>query len=149
MTRKKTEIWIDTNIIIYALRTNKDFSPQARQLITAAAEGEYMLKVSPIIVSECVFVLMGKQFNVKKAQVKEALTSFINLKGIECEEKAVIEEALDQFSKKGIDFVDAYLAAHAKAITPAHVITLNVKDFLKLGVTVQTPIELMDIKPNT
>ncbi|MFB5760054.1 PIN domain-containing protein [Paenibacillus medicaginis] len=146
MTKKKTEIWIDTNIIIYALRTNKEHSPQARQLVQAAPQGEFTLKVSPLIISECVFVLMGKQFREKKEVIKQALISFINLKGIDCEEKAVVEEALEQYSKKGIDFTDAYLAAHAKAVSPAHVITINVKDFLKLGVNVQTPAELMDNK---
>lgn len=45
--------------------------------------------------------------------------------------------------KKGIDFADAYIAEHAKEVTPPHVISLNVKDFKKLGVTIQIPDELM------
>lgn len=143
---KKKEIWIDTNVIIYALRTNREFSPQARQLVTEAESGKFTLKVSPLIISECMFVLMGPQFRQTKQDVHTALKSFINIKGIECEEKAVVEEALDQYSRKGIDFIDAYLAAHAKAVTPNHVITINVKDFLKLGVTVETPKQLMNKK---
>jgi len=139
LKEKKIEIWIDTNIIIYALRTNQQFSPQARKLISDAAQGKHTLKISPIVIHECVFVLMGKQFRASKEEVKKALTSLINLKGIECEEKNVIEEALDQFTQKGIDFGDAYIAAHAKSIQPAHVITYNVKDFLKLGVSTETP----------
>lgn len=136
---KKIEIWIDTNIIIYVLRTNESFSPRARQLVNDAVMGKHTLKISPIVIHECVFVLMGKQFRATKEDIKRALISLINLKGIDCEEKAVIEEALDGFTKKGIDFGDAYIAAHAKSIQPAHVVTYNVKDFIKLGVAVETP----------
>ncbi|WP_165842313.1 PIN domain-containing protein [Paenibacillus xerothermodurans] len=136
---KKTEIWIDTNIIIYTLRTNAQFSVQARQLVKDAAAGDFTLRVSPIMIHECVFVLQGRQFGVNKTEIKDALISLINLKGIDCEEKTVVEEALINFTGKGIDFGDAYLAAHARAVTPAHVITYNVKDFLALGVTVETP----------
>lgn len=144
---KKTEIWIDTNIIVYALRTNKEFSPQARQLIKEATLGKFTLKVPALVISEAVFVMMGKQFRTKKEDIRDALISFINLKGIDCEEKSVIEEALNNFTRKGIDFVDAYLAAHAKAVTPAHITTYNVKDFLNLGVAVDRPEELYSPKP--
>lgn len=50
------------------------------------------------------------------------------------EEKKVIEEALNNFSKKNIDFADAYIAAHAKSKLPPNVITENVKDFMGLDV---------------
>jgi len=142
---KKMEIWIDTNIIIYVLRTNKDYSTQARQLVQQAKAGTFTLKVSPLVIAECVFVLTGQQFGLSKEEITTIMKSFINLRGIECEEKGVIEEALGQFTKKGIDFVDAYLAVHAKAIAPNHVITVNVKDFIKIGIgTAETPQQFMD-----
>lgn len=146
----KLEIWIDTNIIIYVLRTNKEYSAQARQLVQEAKVGNFTLKVSPLVIAECVFVLSGQQFKLNKEEVKTILISFINLKGVDCEEKAVVEEALTQFTKKGIDFVDAYLAAHARAVTPNHVISINVKDFIKIGIgTVETPNQLLDrVKPD-
>ncbi|MFD1885785.1 PIN domain-containing protein [Paenibacillus wenxiniae] len=143
MSKKKIEIWIDTNVIIYVLRTNKDFSPSARALVQKAGEGMFTLKISPLIISECVFVLMGKQFSVKKEEIKNTLISFINLKGIECEEKKVIEAALKNFSQKGIDFTDAYLAAHAKAVTPANIVTVNIRDVKNLDVFAQTPAEIL------
>lgn len=139
---KHQEIWIDTNVVIYALRTHKEFSPAVRQMIQDAETGKFTLKLCPMVISECVFVLGGRQFRANKQDIRLALKTFIHLKGVECEEAAVIEEALDQFVQTGIDFVDAYLAAHAKAVTPAHVVTLNVKDFLRLGVSVQTPGQL-------
>lgn len=133
MTNVKS-VWIDTNIIIYYLRNNKDFTPKVRALVEEASNGNIELKVSPLVISECVFVLMGKQFNTTKEKVKLALISFINMKGIFCEEKSVIEEALNNFAKKGIDFIDAYIAAHARSIKPAHVYTENIKDFRGLNV---------------
>ncbi|MFK7692815.1 PIN domain-containing protein [Paenibacillus sp. HJGM_3] len=144
----RTEIWLDTNIIIYVLRTNEQFSPQSRKLVKDAEAGSFVLKISPVVIHECVFVLLGRQFGIPKAFVRDALISFINLRGVDCEEKAVVEEALNSFVRKGIDFGDAYLAAHAKAVTPAHVVTYNVKDFLQLGVLVETPDQLMDKHKN-
>lgn len=139
-------VWIDTNIIIYYLRYNKNFSPKVQELITAANNGEFKLKISPMVISECVFVLMGKQFYCKKQEIKMALSSFINMPGVEMEEKEVILEALDNYSKKGIDFTDAYIAAHAKSLTPAYVVTENIKDFKGLNVTVETTVDFQDMR---
>lgn len=127
-------VWIDTNIIIYFLKTNKEFTPKVRALIQDAADGDIQLKISPLVISECVFVLMGKQFGINKEKVRDALISFINLPGIVCEEKDVIEEALNNYAKKGIDFTDAYIAAHARSVKPAHIITENIRDFRGLNV---------------
>lgn len=131
---KVKSVWIDTNIIIYYLKSNKDFTPKVRVLVEEAKKGNIELKVSPLVISECVFVLMGKQFNAKKEQIRTALISFINIPGIVCEEKSVIEEALNNYVRKGIDFTDAYIAAHARSVQPAHIITENIKDFKGLNV---------------
>lgn len=72
---------------------------------------------------------MGRQFRATREEIKRALISFVNLPGVFCEEKEAIEEALDNFVKKGIDFTDAYIAAHARSVKPAHIITENIKDF--------------------
>lgn len=127
-------VWIDTNVIIYYLRNNKDFTPKVQALVEEAKNGIIELKVSPLVISECVFVLMGKQFNTTKDKVKLALISFINMKGVFCEEKSVIEEALNNYARKGIDFIDAYIAAHARSVKPAHVYTENIRDFKGLNV---------------
>lgn len=132
-------VWIDTNIIIYYLRRNKDFTPKVIALADDARNGTIELKVSPLIISECVFVLMGKQFRAKKEMIKLALISFINIPGVVAEEQYVIEEALHHFSRKGIDFTDAYLAAHARSIKPAHIMT---KDFKGLNVLVEVLPEM-------
>lgn len=127
-------VWIDTNIIIYFLKRNKDFTPKVEALIEEAEKGNIVLKISPLVIAECVFVLMGRQFNTKKEVVRDVLKSFINLKGIYMEEKSVIEETLENFAKKGIDFTDAYIAAHARSVKPAHIITENIRDFRGLDV---------------
>ncbi|CRI74822.1 Uncharacterised protein [Chlamydia trachomatis] len=86
---------------------------------------------------------MGKNFNVNKEKVKTALISFINLPGVITEEKNVIEEALNNYAKKGIDFTDAYIAAHARSVTPAHIITENIKDFKGLNVLAEITPEIV------
>jgi len=116
------------------LKTNKNFTPKVRALVEDAGQGNIVLKISPLVIAECVFVLMGKAFNTRKDVVRDVLKSFINLKGIHMEEKSVIEESLENFAKKGIDFTDAYIAAHARSVKPAHIITENIKDFKGLDV---------------
>jgi len=140
----KTEIWLDANIIIYFFTEHAEFSEPARRLVEQASRGKFALKVMPLILGEVCYVLTGKLFKLQKEQVSLALQSFINLKGIECEEKSITQETLDLFALKGIDFADAYMTAHAKAVTPAHIVSHNVKDFLKLGIAVDTPVQLMD-----
>lgn len=135
-------VWIDTNIIIYYLKTNKEFTPKVTALLEEAKSGKIHLKISPLIISECVFVLMGKQFNVKKELVKTALLSFINLPGVITEEKKVIEETLTNYVRKGIDFTDAYIAAHARAVQPPLIITENIKDFKGLNVLAEIAPEI-------
>jgi predicted nucleic-acid-binding protein len=145
---QKQEIWLDTNIIIYTLRHNKEYSETAKQLITEAGDGNFTLKLSPLIVAECVWVLMGPDFRLDKNKVAEVVMKFMNLKGIETEEKEVLEEALTNFTKKGIDFTDAYLVAHAKAVTPSHEVSVNVRHFIKLGVKVSKPADIVVSVPN-
>ncbi len=135
-------VWIDTNIIIYYLKANKKFTPKVRALVEDAGQGNIVLKISPLVIAECVFVLMGKDFNTKKDVVRDVLKSFINLKGIHMEEKSVIEESLENFAKKGIDFTDAYIAAHARSVKPAHIITENIKDFRGLNVLAEVMEDL-------
>lgn len=143
MTRKVKSVWLDTNVIIYYLHGgNPIFSPKAKALIEEARRGNIELKVCSLVISECVFVLMGKQFRAKKEQIKNALISFINIKGIIADEKSVLEEALTNFAKKGIDFTDAYISAHARVNKPAHIITENIKDFKGLNVLAEVIPEI-------
>lgn len=139
---KVKSVWIDTNIIIYYLKQNKEFTPKVKALVEDANQGNIVLKISPLVIAECVFVLMGRNFSTKKEVIRDVLKSFINLKGIHMEEKNVIEESLENFAKKGIDFTDAYIAAHARSVKPAHVITENIKDFRGLNVTVEVMEDL-------
>jgi Predicted nucleic acid-binding protein, contains PIN domain len=127
-------VWLDTNVIIYFLRTNQIFSGKARNVVKLAGNGKITLLISPIVIAECVYVLTGKQFKATKSETKTALISFINLPGIDTEEKSVIEEALTNFSDNNIDFADAYIAAHAKSVSPSNVMTENISDFQGLDV---------------
>ncbi|WP_373895041.1 PIN domain-containing protein [Virgibacillus natechei] len=141
---KVEAVWIDTNIIIYYLKTNKNFTPKVKALVQEAQKGNIQLKIPALVISECVFVLMGKQFNTTKKQVKTALLSFINLPGVIAEEESVIEEALKNYEKKGIDFIDAYIAAHARSVKPARIITENIRDFKGLNVLAEVVPEIGD-----
>lgn len=141
--KERPEVWLDTNVIIYFLRTNEDYSPSARELVKQAEAGRFLLRLSPLVMAECTFVLMGPQFRRSKKQIADVLTSFIRLKGVEAEERSVVERALAHYSEPGIDFTDAYLAEHAKSCGSFGVVSVDIRHLSRLGVNVKTPKDLL------
>lgn len=58
------------------------------------------------------------------------------------DEKDVVIDALDRYATSSVDFIDAYLAAHAKAAGTDPIITFNSRDFQKLNVPFNRPGEI-------
>ena len=54
------------------------------------------------------------------------------------EEKSVIQTSLSNYAKKNVDFIDAYLVAHAKENPPEEIVTWD-KLFKKLDVQHSRP----------
>ena len=132
-------LWVDTNVIVYFLRTNKDFSPSVRELVRQAETGRFLLKISPLVIAECAFVLMGPQFRRTKTQIVEVLTAFGRLKGVEMADRSNVECALARFAEPGIDFTDAYLAELAKADPACGIVSVDIRHMSRLGADAKTP----------
>lgn len=139
---KKT--WIDTNIIISFLTADHPvMTPETIALMKKAEEGEIQLKVAPLIVAECCWVLQSPHYGFSSAEIAEVLLSFLNAEGLIVEEKEVVLRALEQYAAQHVDFIDAYLAEHAKAVGLGQITTYNSKDFSKLLVPYSTPSEIV------
>lgn len=136
-------VWLDTNVLFrYLLNDHDVHSHTAKLLIEKAARGEVRLRLAMIIVMECCETLKYA-FGLDKSLIADAMLKFLQLTGIETEERRVMEETLKRYGRiKNVDFADAYLATYAMAKKPAHVVTFNVKDFQLAGLTVSQPSEL-------
>ncbi|BCJ87761.1 PIN domain-containing protein [Effusibacillus dendaii] len=135
------KVWVDTNVIISFL-TKDSNGIEAAQLMEKVQSGEVTLKVPSIVIAECCWVLEGPRFGYTPSDIATTLTHLIYADGIEVDEKSVILESLQNYAAHGIDFTDAYMAAHSRANPPDHVATFNIKDFQKLGITVSRPKDI-------
>jgi predicted nucleic-acid-binding protein len=136
-------VWIDTNIIIRFITSDHPImTPETALLMKQAEDGHIILKVASMVIAECCWVLQSPHYQFAPSDIAGVLTSFITANGIEMDEKDVIIHALDRYSMNEIDFIDAYLAEHVKAVGSEPIITYNTKDFQKLNITFYTPSQL-------
>lgn len=135
-----SKAWIDTNIIIrFITADHPRMTEETAQLMEKAETGEVTLKVHAMIVAECCWVLESSYYGFSKSDIASVLTSFLTAKGIEAEEENVVIRSLERYAEYNVDFIDAYLAEHAKARHPDYIITYNAKDFAKLEVRFNEP----------
>ncbi|MFZ3102702.1 MAG: PIN domain-containing protein [Desulfitobacteriaceae bacterium] len=131
-------LWLDTNVIIRIITGDpQEMAQGAEDLILKVEMGELGLRLSAIVVAECCWVLESF-YEAQPADISEALLKFTNAIGVETEEKAVVQQALLDFSVKKVDFVDAYIAAHAKANPPEDVVTWD-KHYKRLDIRHDRP----------
>ncbi len=114
-------------------------TPEVAEFMKRAEDGQISLKIASMVIAECCWVLQSPHYNFLPQDIASVLTSLVTANGIDMDEKDVILEALDNYSTFNVDFIDAYLAAHAKAKGPSYIATYNTKDFRKLGVPFNKP----------
>lgn len=98
---------VDANIILrYLLNDQADLHQRAAGII----EGQDVW-IPFEVVAEVVYVL-EKLYGVPRNAIKMSLQMLISCENISVNDKAVLEKALQFFSKKNIDFVDALLLGY-------------------------------------
>jgi len=103
---------VDTNLVIRFLTGEPEKQAKlAAQFFRASETEKATLRFCPIVVAEVVFVLTGKVYGFPRKQVAEKLLQFLRNPSFKVQEIDVLEKALELFSKRKIDFADAYLAA--------------------------------------
>jgi predicted nucleic-acid-binding protein len=140
--RTKKRFWLDTNIIIrFITSDHQTMLPEVTTLMQQAENGQIILKVSPIVIAECCWVLQSAHYGFTPSDISGVLTSFVLAEGIEAEELDTVLYALDQYAAAQVDFVDAYLAALSRT-DQTTVITYNIKDFRKMRADCCRPAEI-------
>lgn len=96
-----------------------------------------------MIVAECCWVLESSRYGYDKKKISEQLTVMIGAQGIKTEEKNSVLKALKNYAEQNVDFIDAWLAAHAEMTPAKNIVTWNKKHFKRLEVEFFSPEEIL------
>lgn len=114
-----------------------ELAEEVGEMIQKVEDGELILRLTPLVVAECCWVL-ASFYEADPKDISDALIKFTNSIGVETEEKSVVQQALQDYAEKNVDFIDAYIAAHAKANPPEDVVTWD-KHFKRLDIRHDRP----------
>jgi len=104
----------DTNILLRFLTNDHvDHGKAAQELVRAASDGNLILVIPYMTLSETVFTLRSFYKCDKKATVRE-LQALLNARGIKTTAPAWIKLAFELYSNHNITFGDACIAAEAE-----------------------------------
>jgi len=102
--------FVDTNIFLRYL-TKDDPLPyeRCREVFRKATEGKMTLLTSAMVIAELIWTLLS-YYKVPKAEVIEKISIIISTKNLFISDKEILADALVLYSRKNIDFIDAYNA---------------------------------------
>lgn len=131
------ELLIDANAILrYLIADHPQHAAAMQALLEQAERAEVRLRVTPLILAECAWVLRSF-YKLSHEDISNGLLQFCALDGVVPDEASVSLEALRVFGQRRVDYADAYLAALGRAQGTA-VATFD-RDLARLGCEVVTP----------
>ena len=103
-------VFVDTNIFIRYLTGDDPVKYEnCRNLFRKAVEGKISLLTSGMVIAEIIWTLQSF-YKVPKEEVIEKVAVIINTPNLYIPERNIISEALVIYSRKNIDYIDAYNA---------------------------------------
>ena len=107
-----------TDIIIrYLTRDDPEKAARCLELLRRAERGEEELFLPESILTEAVYVLSSRQlYDLPRERVRDLLAAVVGLRGVRMVDKAACLEALDLYGESDLDFEDALLVAHLRAL---------------------------------
>ena len=108
-----TEVcFVDTNIFIrYLTHDDQKKYRACLHLFQKAEQGEIELTTSAEVVSEVVFVLSSKIYNLPRPFIQTALSKLLGLSGFKLPERTIYLRALNLFAIHAIDYEDCMTVA--------------------------------------
>ena len=106
---------LDTNLVLrFLLGEPEDQATAAGRVFARAERGELELVLLPAVTAEVVYVLQSF-YKTDPGDISDALEAVLHLPGVACDEANVLQDALRRYRETRVSFIDAYLAAVAKA----------------------------------
>jgi predicted nucleic-acid-binding protein len=107
----KRDILLDTNIVIRLLvRDNEEHFIIAEQFFEDLEQGKTSALLLEIIIGEIIYVLRSV-YKQNKSLIKSQLELLFTYDNLHIENQYIIQNALDIYVRKNIDFADAILCA--------------------------------------
>ncbi|MBI5675523.1 MAG: type II toxin-antitoxin system VapC family toxin [Nitrospirae bacterium] len=126
---KSKRIAIDTNLLIrYFVNDDSRKAQIVDTLLKKAGKGEVHILLPSIVVAELVWVLESF-YKMETAEIADLVDSILNTPGLTVSDESVVRSALRRYKTKGVDLVDAWIAAFAqdKGVNEIH--TFDKKHF--------------------
>jgi predicted nucleic acid-binding protein len=108
---------LDTNVLVrFLVQDDPKQSAGAAKLIGEAQSGALELVLDRMVVTELVYVLMGHYKRVR-VDVANTILAIVQNPFVRADDESLLIDALLRFRDHGVDFVDAWLAAKAAALS--------------------------------
>lgn len=102
--------FIDTNIFLRYLTGDDPVKyDRCREIFKKTVEGKTDLATSGIVIAELIWTL-SSYYKVSKADVIEKVSIIVSTTNLHIPDKDIIADALVLYSRKNIDYIDAYNA---------------------------------------
>lgn len=102
------KMFVDTNIFIrYLTKDDPSMYEKGKDLFKKAIEGKITLATSGMVIAELIWTLLS-YYKVPKADVIEMISIIVGSENLFIPEGDIIADALVLYSRKNIDYIDAY-----------------------------------------
>lgn len=126
---KTKQIVIDTNLLIrYLVNDDSRKAQLVDTLLKKAGKGEVNILMPSIIVAELVWVLESF-YRMETGDIAELVDSILNTPGLTVSDDSIVRSALKRYRTKGVDLVDAWIAAFAQEKGASEIHTFDKKHF--------------------
>jgi len=106
--------FIDTNIFLrYLTKDDPSKYDKCREIFKKAIEGKITLVTSGMVIAELIWTLLS-YYKIAKADIVEKVTIIVSTENLYIPDKNIIADALVLYSRKNIDYIDAYNAVFMK-----------------------------------
>lgn len=121
--------YIDANIFLrYFLEDIPGKAQEAQDLFNDAVNGKYTLITSHLVIAEVIWTLESF-YEKPKQKIAAIIESIINTPNLYIEDSVIIKNALEDYTRKNVDFIDAYSASYMRLNKITKVKTFDKKHF--------------------
>ena len=126
---KTKRIVIDTNLLIrYLVNDDSRKAQIVDTLLKKAGKGDVQVLLPSIVIAELVWVLESF-YRMETAEIAELVDAILNTPGLTVSDDSIVRSALKRYRTKGVDLVDAWIAAFAQEKGASEIHTFDKKHF--------------------